>query len=490
MLSSPPSAFALLRPPRNLASQFELTTRVASPDHPTVVDLLRAAWRNKRYVSEESLSRKGSKGRKSWIKRHGIFLVEIDTNDSPLSPYWTYRLCDVKGQPEFFAAAATSSAADHLRKSHRIFESSQAADPDLSTDKSERPKRRRLQYSAMPRARVKIIQELGLGFLINTNVPFSFFSDMFFQQLTWQLDPHLSGRISCSRQSMGRLLDDMYKTKKDRVKQELLDALSKIHLGCLLNFYGDLDAETSLMDFRARRMRCYGDILNLVARAFLYGEEFEAFEAESQRCELFKRISRENYEAQEYLLASESTAELEVVMSNDKRWNSTYDLSRLVKQGDIRAFLAHPEVEKWLPEADMLKGDDWRLLTEIKHILEPFYLQTMRTQDWGGEGGNGRLWEVMTSMEYLLEHLEDRKLFHHIFPEEVVGENTDSQAETARRRPDRNWQLPARLRDCEMDMHPRKSMQSSLPGRGSGQYDDGPGKPSGSSAVDDMGKDH
>ncbi|KAH7187943.1 hypothetical protein DER44DRAFT_798904 [Fusarium oxysporum] len=32
MLSSPPSAFALLRSPRNLASQFELTTRVASSD--------------------------------------------------------------------------------------------------------------------------------------------------------------------------------------------------------------------------------------------------------------------------------------------------------------------------------------------------------------------------------------------------------------------------------------------------------------------------
>ncbi|RKK66485.1 hypothetical protein BFJ68_g18588, partial [Fusarium oxysporum] len=172
----------------------------------------------------------------------------------------------------------------------------------------------------------------------------------------------------------------------------------------------------SLADVRARRMRCYGHILNLVARAFLYGEDFESFEAESQvfdllgrrvddlrhwrkkgpvgklhnvvkfirsspqRCELFKRISRENDEAQEYLLASESTAELEVVMNNDTRWNSTYlMISRaLVKQGDIRAFLVHPEVEKWLPEADMLKGDDWRLLAEIKLILEPFYLQTMR----------------------------------------------------------------------------------------------------------------
>ncbi|KAM5529062.1 hypothetical protein FOXYSP1_16906 [Fusarium oxysporum f. sp. phaseoli] len=35
MLLSPPSAFALLRPPRNLASQFEMMTRVASPDYPS-----------------------------------------------------------------------------------------------------------------------------------------------------------------------------------------------------------------------------------------------------------------------------------------------------------------------------------------------------------------------------------------------------------------------------------------------------------------------
>ncbi|KAF5268120.1 hypothetical protein FOXYS1_993, partial [Fusarium oxysporum] len=546
MLPSPPSAFALLRPPRNLASQFELTTHTALPDHPTVADLPRAIWRNKRYVLEESLSRKGSKGRKSWIKRHGLFLIEIDTNDSPLSPYWACRLCDAKGQPEFFAAAATSSAADHLRKSHRIFESSQAADPDQSTDESERPKRRRLQYSTVPRARVKTIRELSLGLLINTNVPFSFFSDTFFQQLAWQLDPHLADQIPWSRQSMGRLLDDTYKSKKDEIKQELSDALTKIHLGfdlwtspnrhavmalgchsgenlavtlgqivrewkikdrvgtvisdnassndsCLVNFYGDLDAEMSATDVRARRMRCYGHILNLVARAFLYGEDFEAFEAESQvfdllgrrgddlrhwrkkgpvgklhnvvkfirsspqRCELFKRISRENDEAQEYLLASESTGELEVVMNNDTRWNSTYlVISRaLVKQGDIRAFLVHPEVEKWLPEADMLKGDDWRLLTEVKHIHEPFYLQTMRMQGWGSEGGNGRLWEVMTGMEYLLEHLEDRKLFYHA-PE---GDQTEIGS----------FQLDPGIARWTYILE---------------------SKPSGSSGIDDMGKDH
>jgi hypothetical protein len=89
-----------------------------------------------------------------------------------------------------------------------------------------------------------------------------------------------------------------------------------------------------------------------------------------QRCELFKRISRENDEAQEYLLASE-TAELEVVMNSDTRWNSTYLMISqvLVKQGDIRAFLVHPEVEKWLPEADMLKGMTGGFWQKLKIFL-------------------------------------------------------------------------------------------------------------------------
>jgi hypothetical protein len=47
-------------------------------------------------------------------------------------------------------------------------------------------------------------------------------------------------------------------------------------------FYRKLDPDIRPADVRARRMRCYGYILNLVARAFLYREDFETFEAESQ----------------------------------------------------------------------------------------------------------------------------------------------------------------------------------------------------------------
>ncbi|KAJ0134191.1 Uncharacterized protein HZ326_22759 [Fusarium oxysporum f. sp. albedinis] len=239
---------------------------------------------------------------------------------------------------------------------------------------------------------------------------------------------------------------------EDQVGTVISDNISSNN-SYLLNFYRDLNAEIGPAE---RKKGPVGKLQNVI----------KFIRSSPQRCELFKRISRENDEAQEYLLASE-TAELEVVMNSDTRWNSTYlMISRvLVKQGDIRAFLVHPEVEKWLPEANI-------------------------TQGWGSEGGNGRLWEVMTGMELLLEHLKDRKLFYHAVPDEAIGENTNSQVELARRRPDRNRQIPARFRDYEMDIHPRKSIQSSLPGRGSGQCEDGLGKLSGSSAVNDIGKDH
>ncbi|CEJ95271.1 hypothetical protein VHEMI10760 [[Torrubiella] hemipterigena] len=135
-----PSAFAILKSPKTLCSQFESSVVTAFPEGAAVRDLPLAVWRNKRYVLEESLSRKGSKGRKSWIKQHGLFVVELDASDTPLAGYWVCHLCDAKSQPVFFAASATTSAADHLRKMHRIFEGSPTTESDPSTDDSDRAK--------------------------------------------------------------------------------------------------------------------------------------------------------------------------------------------------------------------------------------------------------------------------------------------------------------------------------------------------------------
>jgi hypothetical protein len=50
---------------------------------------------------------------------------------------------------------------------------------------------------------------------------------------------------------------------------------------CLCYTYKHLDPSMRPANIRARRMRCYGHILNLVARAFLFGKDAEPFELES-----------------------------------------------------------------------------------------------------------------------------------------------------------------------------------------------------------------
>jgi hypothetical protein len=87
------------------------------------------------------------------------------------------------------------------------------------------------------------------------------------------------------------------------------------------------------------------------------------------------------------------------------------------KQDDIDNFIRQlerdPDRSKHVPTQDHLSIDDWCLLGETKEILEPIYRLTMRCQSWGKGDGNGRLWEVMTGIEYLLEHLEDWKLLYN-----------------------------------------------------------------------------
>ena len=487
-------------------------------------------------------------------------------------------------------------------RTHRVFEGSPVADSDPSTDESDRAKRPRLHYSAVPKARINIVRQLSVGLIVNADLPFSVFTNPYFEQLVWQLDPQVAGQVPWSRQSMSRHLNDVYHAKKSAVGQELSHALTKIHLGfdlwtspnryaimavtahfldrqgshqtrllalrrqlgchsgenlactllevvrewgledqvgvivsdnaatndtCLQSFYQNLDPSMKATDVRARRMRCYGHVLNLVARAFLYGEDFEAFEAESQvldllsrqeedlrhwrkkgpvgklhnivkfirsspqRSELFKRVARENDEAQGFRLAFESTAELEVMMDNNTRWNSTYLMiaRALVKQNDLRAFLVHPDVEGSLPQEDVLSADDWRLLGEVNHILEPLYLQTMRTQGWGKGDGHGRLWEVLTGVEYLLEHLEDWKLFYNDVTEDTIRESIGQAAELAQERPSRTRQRPARLDDCEVDLPSQRPQERVLPEHSSDPYTR-PGQPAGVSTAADMGSDH
>ncbi|KAK2738962.1 transposase-like protein [Colletotrichum kahawae] len=81
------------------------------------------------------------------------------------------------------------------------------------------------------------------------------------------------------------------------------------------------------------------------------------------------------------------------------------------KKTEIQAFILSnnddDDAKQHIPEEDLLSTEDWKVLAEIGMILEPFYWQTKRCEDWGVGDGYGRLWEVMMGTEYLLSYLID-----------------------------------------------------------------------------------
>ncbi|KAG6980228.1 putative AC9 transposase [Fusarium oxysporum f. sp. conglutinans] len=597
---SPPPTFPHLGSrPKSIAKQYAAALALASTTDSSVHDLHKITWGQRRFVIASLLDRRKSRGRRSWIGNHGWFLAELKRDNTSSGDIWCCRLCDDKGAPRFFNAQSTSSAQAHLYKlAHRITETFEPGSFDDSSvlDLQRCASKKRPASSSLvhPRAKMARIRELSVGYIIDSNLPFSTFESAYLQELFRQLDSDFYAQIPWGRTSAKKELEDILSLKKAAVREELDEAVTQIHINfnlwtspnrlafisifghfidrsnshqsrlhafrrqigshageniaytvrnvvrdwgidrkigvsicdnaasndvCLRNFYTNLDASITRADAEARRMRCFGHILNLVAQAFLYGDDAASFELQSeaygmlerveedlehwrakgpvgklhnivkfiraspQRTEAFKAHAREQEEADIYKLAEESTAELEVIQNNATRWNSTYMMIEraLVKQSELNSFIQdlglEADASKRVPMADMLTSDDWKVLREVSHILEPIYNMTMRTQGWGTSGGHGRLWEVMTGMEYILEHLEDWRLLYedetanHATEERrrAQGEELESVADTksmsarpfvvrqTRERPLRQSRLPSRLQGFEITpLHRRR----------------------------------
>src|SRR6187549_858095 len=132
---------------------------------------------NRRFVIEAHISKKRSKGRRSWIQTHGDFLAKLKPDDSILEFVWACRACDQAGRPSFFVAQSTSSSIDHLKEKHSISEHSANPDPNQNvlelqmTASKKRPARG--LPSNVPRAKIQRIRELAVGSIINSDLPFS-----------------------------------------------------------------------------------------------------------------------------------------------------------------------------------------------------------------------------------------------------------------------------------------------------------------------------
>jgi hypothetical protein len=89
------------------------------------------------------------------------------------------------------------------------------------------------------------------------------------------------------------------------------------------------------------------------------------------------------------------------------RWNSTYlmiERAILLKDA-IQLYQTDSDAE--FDEADLLTSKDWLQLSEMKALLEPITEASKRVQTKGTK--HGALHETLTTMDYILTHLEGIK---------------------------------------------------------------------------------
>ena len=94
------------------------------------------------------------------------------------------------------------------------------------------------------------------------------------------------------------------------------------------------------------------------------------------------------------------------IIANQTRWNSDFKAIKRALQlhGGFEIFCAR-HVRDGL-ENDQLDLEDWKALQEMINVLEPFHSCTLLLE---GFRGNGALYDMLPTMDTLLEHLETAK---------------------------------------------------------------------------------
>lgn len=99
---------------------------------------------------------------------------------------------------------------------------------------------------------------------------------------------------------------------------------------------------------------------------------------------------------------------LRLVTNGGIRWNSTYlMIERAIYLRDaLTLYQSHEDAA--IPEDEQLNRHDWDELSDFKNLLEPIHDVSMLVQSVGTTAG--ALHNTLTSMEYLLTHLETRRM--------------------------------------------------------------------------------
>ncbi|TKA79670.1 hypothetical protein B0A49_04709 [Cryomyces minteri] len=228
-----------------------------------------------------------------------------------------------------------------------------------------------------------------------------------------------------------------------------------------------------------RRIRCSGHIINLVARAILFGNDVDALEEDlSNQDNLLEDIqmqlwrkrgplgklhnviificsSPQRVEHFKQLCAKHELSEKTLLMDNNTRWNSFYyAMQRAVSlQPAIQDYLdeqmfawssycnrlrASQTIKKGRPStlSDYLSHEDWHTVNEYLAILKPLELITKLLQGNGEGGSHGVIWQVIPAMEALLRHFENlRERYKDILPQSTSPRNQGGKGKRGQQLP-------------------------------------------------------
>ncbi|KAL9572233.1 hypothetical protein ACKAV7_003616 [Fusarium commune] len=318
---------------KSLKQQLDAASIKAESGRTTLADLPTVQIGCKRYIPEEYIANKNRKGRRSWIQAYGFFLTEVSPDLRTLQTYWACSKCDERGKSSLFVATNTTSPIEHLRRSHMITEADGNAYEDSSRADSQPPSKRRCLELPTARSNVNKAKELTVGWIVTANLPFTAPSNPYLRRMLDLHDASLAKEVPWSRQSSQRLalaltcgllqtgtlflglhahyLDASYQVQsrllalrrvwgahsgdnqattiydifgeygiRDRIGAGVCDNVSSNDT-CLASLYRQLSPAMAEEDIRNNRTRCFGHIVNLAARAFLWGEDPDSFEREA-----------------------------------------------------------------------------------------------------------------------------------------------------------------------------------------------------------------
>jgi hypothetical protein len=191
-----------------------------------------------------------------------------------------------------------------------------------------------------------------------------------------------------------------------------------------------------LKDFDSRRSRCIGHVINLAAKAFIFGQDVKAFEADVEGVDdsvpiesdkmkkaqqawrlkgpigklhniiVFIRSSPQRREAfKKCVIGDERVDGLNVIQDNCTRWNSHYASIGRALDLQERLFLFSIRFKDELGE-DLLSEDDWSHLKLLFDALYPFNDATQILQSHAGSGHHGSIWEFIPTIEALMKEME------------------------------------------------------------------------------------